>query len=893
MDRDDSGIFISIVNYEGIVIDNIEDYIVEDKYKTKIIDLMKEVKEDTFFSGWGEATTKLYLNEDIELLENLKKCDNLINNKLEKIIWEEKENPMILRIYENTEDTVTVKLIVDGKEDFIPILNNYILIDNIIYKVSQSMDSMVGLKELERNFNRDELERIITLAKNYDKNIEVDYLDYEILEINNFTSIKELIIEKIAQDNSLYLKVDISISTLSYEFLKSYGIESVYILKEDSKKIEKIDIQLSDLESAIDEITKLIMKHQKSLKLKSSIYIDNNFIILQEQLAKEFVTKDLLQLVGKYKIIGSDNLKKYNIKTVKPKVVGKFSYGIDFLEGEAYLDIEGEKFSIFEILDNLKRDSYIVLNDGTNALINKKYLDKLERVFKKGDDSKIKISFFDLPLVDDLIEDKILDENSCITKKFYLGINNITDYKVEKAKINAKLRNYQEYGYKWLSYLLDNNVGGCLADDMGLGKTLQAIAILSRIHSKKNKKSLIIMPKSLVYNWENEIKKFAPQLVSGIYYGNNRDKDIFKNSEVIITTYGTVRNDISILKDMKFELVILDESQNIKNVNAQTTKAVMLLNSVHRIALSGTPIENNLSELYSLFRFLNPNMFGSMESFNIQYAIPIQKENDRDAIEELKKKIYPFILRRIKKDVLKDLPEKIEKTLFIEMSSEQKKLYEERRAYYYNMINTHIKDEGLGKTQFYILQALNELRQITSCPDSKNKNIISSKREVLLNNVQDAVENGHKVLIFTNYIKSIEGITKDLKERGIKYLEMTGATKDRQGLVDLFQKDKRYKVFVMTLKTGGVGLNLTAADTIFIYDPWWNKTVENQAIDRAYRLGQDRTVFSYKLILKDTIEEKILKLQESKSQLLDNLISDDGLNLKSLDEKDIEFILGE
>ncbi|MGL5951373.1 MAG: DEAD/DEAH box helicase, partial [Cetobacterium sp.] len=381
-------------------------------------------------------------------------------------------------------------------------------------------------------------------------------------------------------------------------------------------------------------------------------------------------------------------------------------------------------------------------------------------------------------------------------------------------------------------------------------------------------------------------------LKCGIYYGNLRNAEVFKENDVTLTTYGTVRNDIESLKELDFDMVILDESQNIKNINAQTTKAIMLLNTKHRIALSGTPIENNLSELYSLFRFLNPSMFGTIEEFNTFYATPIQRDNDREAVEELKKKIYPFILRRVKKDVLKDLPDKIEKTMFIEMTVEQKKIYEERRAYYYKMVHEQIKEKGMGGSQFYILQALNELRQITSCPEVKNETVLSGKREVLINNITDAVENGHKVLVFTNYIKSIESICKDLEKQGIPYLSMTGATKDRQGLVDKFQNEKKYKVFIMTLKTGGVGLNLTAADTIFIYDPWWNKTVENQAVDRAYRLGQDRTVFAYKLIMKDSIEEKILKLQESKSQLLDSLISDDGVSVKSLTEKDIEFILG-
>ena len=400
------------------------------------------------------------------------------------------------------------------------------------------------------------------------------------------------------------------------------------------------------------------------------------------------------------------------------------------------------------------------------------------------------------------------------------------------------------------------------------------------------------MPKSLVFNWESEINKFSPDLKVGIYYGTNRDMETFKNYEVILTTYGTIRNDIEELKDIKLDFVILDESQNIKNIYSQANKAIMLLNTRYRLALSGTPIENNLLELYSLFRFLNPTMLGSIENFNRYYMLPIQKDNDKNAMEELKKRIYPFILRRVKKEVLKDLPEKIEKTLFIEMNKEQKRFYEERRAYYYNLVHLSIKTNGLNKSQFSILQALNELRQIASCPENKNPALYSNKKIAVIENAIEAVKNNHKVLIFANYLSSIDSICRELSERGIKYLSMTGDTKDRHSLVDKFQNDSSYKVFVMTLKTGGVGLNLTAADTIFIYDPWWNKTVENQAIDRAYRLGQDNTVFAYKMILKDTIEEKILTLQKAKSLLIENLISDEGANFKFLSEEDIEFILG-
>lgn len=619
---------------------------------------------------------------------------------------------------------------------------------------------------------------------------------------------------------------------------------------------------------------------------------EDNLLIIQEKLAKEFVKKDLLQLAGKYKVVGTDKLKKYSIKLAKPKLVGKLKHSIDFLEGELELQIGEEKFSIADIISTLKKDSYIVLGDGTNAIINKKYIEKLEKVFKIDKNKKVKISFFDLPIVDEMINDKILKTEINKRKDFFLGINNLEGKKIRLPKINATLRKYQEYGCKWLAYLINNNLGGCLADDMGLGKTLQAIVLINKIHMRANKKTLVVMPKSLVYNWESEIKKFSSNLNTGIYYGSNRNLEEMLTSEVILTTYGTVRNDIEKLKKLKFDLVILDESQNIKNINAQTTKAVMLLNSKNRIALSGTPVENNLGELYSLFRFLNPSMFGTAEEFNRFYAVPIHRDNDQDAINELRKKIYPFILRRIKKEVLKDLPDKIEKVVYIEMNPNQKRYYEERRMYYYNMVNENIKVKGFNKSQFYILQALNELRQITSCPETKNSLIVSSKKIVVIENIIEAVKNNHKVLVFANYISSIEGICKELDKNEIKHLSMTGATKDRHILVDKFQTDSKYKVFVMTLKTGGVGLNLTAADTIFIYDPWWNKTVENQAVDRAYRLGQDRTVFSYKMILKDTIEEKILKLQETKTQLVESLISDEGAAVKNLNEEDIEFILG-
>lgn len=894
---DEKGPYITAVDSQGAVVtelDNREEY---DLSSNKILEFIREIKNDSFFIDWESDLKELYVEENPEILDLLQENNYFIDENFNFISWKLEGNVigLVINESENKEGYLTPELILNHEiKNFKVITEEFLYSDCVLYKIENFADGIHFLNDITRDFPESEIEKIITLANCYFKDLEIEYLDYNLEPGEVKKIVPQLIIEKISQDNSLYLKISIMISTMDYEFLKGHRAEEALVLNKSEKKINICPLNLDLLKEVVDDIVKVLSKHQRSVKIKGGYYIDeDNYIILQEKLAREFITKELLQLASKYKVVGTDKLRKYNIKAVKPKVVGTFKHSIDFLEGDVQLEIEGEKFSILDVLNSFKKDSYIVLSDGTNALINRKYIEKLERVFKNNNDENVKISFFDLPIIDDLIEDKIFSDELNKSKEFFLGINGIKDYPTPMPSIKATLREYQEYGYKWLKYLMDNKLGGCLADDMGLGKTLQAITLIAKLHENVGKKTLVIMPKSLIYNWESEIHRFSPQLKCGIYYGNFRNLDVLKENDVILTTYGTIRNDIETLRGENFDLIILDESQNIKNVNAQTTKAVMLLNGKYRLALSGTPIENNLGELYSLFRFLNPAMFGTLEEFNNYYGNPIQRDNDQEAIEELKRKIYPFILRRVKKEVLKDLPEKIEKTLFIEMNNEQRKLYEERRSYYYKMIHSQIKEQGIGKTQFFILQALNELRQITSCPEVKNSLVNSSKREVLINNIKDAVENDHKVLVFTNYITSIENICKDLDDYGIKYLSMTGATKDRQGLVNKFQKDKKYKVFVMTLKTGGVGLNLTAADTIFIYDPWWNKTVENQAVDRAYRLGQDRTVFSYKLILKDTIEEKILKLQESKSQLLDNLIADEGASIKTLTEKDIEFILGD
>lgn len=863
--------------------------------QSKINNYIENLKnEEEFFISWEKEKKSEYLKLDKTLLEYLLEEEKFVNSDFERIIKKEIKNvPLLIRDNKEIEDRLDIYIeINDNLLTKKNVMDSYIYSQGVFYKIDIEKNTQFTLVDLFQKIDKYELESYGTLIlKNY-KNVDLKYEDYETIISDEKTAIPQIIIEKVAFDNSLYLKINSIISTMDYDFFIKNKIETVLTVNELEKKLEISKINLENLGSDMFEIVKVLTKLQKSIGLKSSCYIDNeNFIILNEELAKEFVKKELLQLTGKYSIIGTDRLRKYNIKAVKPKISGRFSYNLDYFEGEVEVEIEGEKFSIQQLLNNYKKDEYIVLSDGTNALINREYIEKLQRIFKEEDGNKVKVSFFDMPIVQDMIDEKSFENDFMGSKDFFEGINKLAEENIDYPKLNATLRDYQKYGYKWLKYLTDNNLGACLADDMGLGKTLQAIALLTNLHEEKKKKSMVIMPKSLIYNWENEIKRFSPKLKVGVYYGINRDFSSLKKVDIILTTYGTIRNDIENLLEQKFDLLVLDESQNIKNINSQTTKAVLLLNAKKRVALSGTPIENNLLELYSLFRFLNPEMFGSVQEFTNDYIVPIQKYSDTSTIEELRKKIYPFLLRRVKKEVLADLPDKIEKLVYVDMNDEHRRFYEERRKYYYSLLEKNTSSQG-NFDKFFVLQAINELRHIVSSPELESKKIISSKKEVLIENVIEAIENNHKVLVFVNYLSSIESICDSLKENKIKYLKMTGQTKDRQNLVDKFQNDSRYKVFVMTLKTGGVGLNLVSADTIFIYDPWWNTTVENQAIDRAYRLGQDKTVFAYKMIMRNTIEEKILKLQEIKNKLLDDLISEDNLSTKNLSKSDIEFILG-
>ncbi len=895
---DDSGAFVSVVDKNGKPAD--VSYLNFDGIERSILRTIEQAENrNSFVIDWENPTHQVYLDQYSHLLELLKSADNVVDANMRHISFAEEHGKVMLHLAQNEEKDLIeseVLLYHNGQKinDFKIINSTHLFCDHTIIPIPDLGSHYQGVPYFNTSFTSNELVVFLSLFFSNLENTDLLYEDYSVVFKDAFVTAKACIIfEKIDEDDTLFMRIGQVLPNIDVDTLDQLDLAKYAEVNEMERQISIKFIHQDPLQSITEEIYKLLRKHRPPKKEHPNLEIvqEGNLFIIPKEVVGGFIYKELPELLLKYQVMGAERLKSYKVSAIQPSLKLSLDHGIDFFEGEVNLDFDGELVDLFDVIKQYKKNRYVKLNDGTHALVNEQYLQKLERIFTR-EGKKAKVSFFDLPLVEEIIEEKVTHTAFQKSRDFYAELNEVGTQNKKLPKIKAKLRPYQRQGYQWLNHLNKYQLGGCLADDMGLGKTLQCIALLAKEYQKKQPPSLIVMPRSLLFNWEREVQRFAPQLSTSFLYGSNRELSESLKADLILTTYAIVRNDIKELKEIDFHYIVLDESQNIKNINAQTTKAVMLLNGTHRLALSGTPIENNLGELYSLFRFLNPSMFGTLTQFNQHYLAPIQKWGDPDAVRQLRKKIYPFVLRRLKKEVLQDLPDKIKQTLYVEMSEKQKKLYEKRRQFYKAAIDQQISEKGLTQSRFFVFQALNELRQIASIPEQVSEGKVDSpKLELLVENLFDAIANGHKALIFVNYLAAIESIGERLDEAGIDFVSMSGATRNRQALVDQFQNDPNCRVFLMTLKTGGTGLNLTAADTIFIFDPWWNVAAENQAIDRAHRIGQTNKVIAYKLIVQHSIEEKILELQEMKKELFDNVITSDSSSLKSLSEEDIDFIL--
>ncbi len=458
--------------------------------------------------------------------------------------------------------------------------------------------------------------------------------------------------------------------------------------------------------------------------------------------------------------------------------------------------------------------------------------------------------------------------------------------------LRTSLRDYQEIGFSWLTKLQENNFGGCLADDMGLGKTVQVLATILKSLENNNQinlentifdppvenrlLNLIIVPRSLLHNWLNEVKKNTPLIKAFVYAGYERKNFLYrlKQVDLVITSYGIARNDVDILCNYDFNYVVLDESQYIKNPNSKTFQALKLLKAKNKIVLTGTPIENSLSDLWSQLTFANNDFLGSFSFFKSNYIVPIEKNNDENTKNDLKKLIAPFILRRTKEEVVKDLPEIEEQTLICEMTEEQNRVYTEEKSRIRNKIIEFYRQGTLKKSSVYVLQALTKLRQIANHPvliDSEYQ-FGAGKFDEIMSRLETLMENNHKVLIFSSFVKYLSLLEREFEKRQYKYAILTGKSTNRSEIIEKFQTADDVKLFLISLKAGGVGINLTAADYVFILDPWWNPAIERQAIARAHRIGQNKNVFAFRFITFGTVEEKIQKLQKQKLELAQEFI---------------------
>jgi hypothetical protein len=606
------------------------------------------------------------------------------------------------------------------------------------------------------------------------------------------------------------------------------------------------------------------------------------------------VTKDLVAAGWRVEAEG---------KLIRP--AGEFKMalatGIDWFELDGGIQYGDQSVSLPDLLAAAQRgESMIELGDGSMGMLPEEWLKKYGMLadLATTTDGGLRFNSSQAGMLDALLATQPEIQVDAAFEKVRQNLRQFEGVVAVDSPpgFHGELRPYQCEGLGWLDYLQRFGFGGILADDMGLGKTIQVLALLQRRRAHRQAKgpSLAIVPRSLVFNWAQEAAKFTPRLRVLDYTGPGRHalRESFSDYDLIITTYGTVRTDIAELTNFQFDYAILDEAQAIKNAESQSAKATRLLRSRYKLAISGTPIENHLGELWSIFEFLNPGMLGSDSVFKKYIGTGASLEQTDRVL--LAKALRPFILRRTKQQVVEDLPEKTEQTLYCDMEAEQRRCYDELRAHYRDALLR--KDTAdLNRSKIEVLEALLRLRQAACHPGLISPELAtepSAKLEMLIPSISEVVEEGHKVLVFSQFTSFLAIVRERLEQEKITYEYLDGRTRNRAAKVERFQTDTECPVFLISLKAGGLGLNLTAAEYVYLLDPWWNPAVEAQAIDRSHRIGQTQHVFAYRLICRGTVEEKILELQQKKRDLADAILSADNRGAaQNLTREDIEFLL--
>ncbi len=732
------------------------------------------------------------------------------------------------------------------------------------------------------------------------KLVEVDFSQ---IQVNSASKKTKTIKEKasIGVEKQVFLS-DAENDYIVLQAAVSYGDQLLTPLSEEKVWVNENDFSHGqrDVETE-QEFVDLLRDSHPSFSDKTSYFYLSAHEAIYNFWLMEFIDK--MEQHG-VKVFGMNKLKNLHYNLHKPTFNITVSSKTDWFDMEIDVSFGDQKVSLLEIQKAIvKRTNFVELGDGTIGILPKEWIEKYRKYFQMGQVKKhnIEISNYQFSLIDELYED--MTNAPTFLRELYEKKKRLANLRESKPiplpkGIKATLRPYQNDGLNWLVFLHDNQLGGCLADDMGLGKTLQTITFLQYLKNQypdsEHKTSLIVAPTSLMFNWKAELEKFAPKLSVLTYTGANRGelKSEIDKHDIVLTTYGSVINDIREHQKHMYHYVILDESQAIKNADSQRFKAVRLLKSWNRLVLTGTPIENNTFDLYSQFNFLNPGFFGSVKHFKATFSDAIDKEQDAETSQLLAKMIAPFLLRRTKAQVATDLPPKTEAVIYCEMGVEQRKVYDYFKEHFREKLREQIEKEGVNNSQVYILQGLTKLRQICNSTELADKErdfgSYSTKLDELVRHLKEKVGN-HKVLVFSQFVGMLEIVKKRLDEEKIVYEYLDGQTRNRQEKVENFQNNSDIRVFLISLKAGGTGLNLTEADYVYLIDPWWNPAVENQAIDRCYRIGQNKSVMAYRMICKETIEEKIVKLQDRKRTVAADVIQIDN-DKKKFNLKDVEHL---
>ena len=849
----------------------------------------EEFNNENSFSDINITKAKIDFNKENSQI--------IINKETSKIVKFEDIEPIVeftIRKIENNEYELLSNIYKYELYEFDK--NIYLIENDILYKLSEKF-----------------IQRFIGILKVFKLNLKNKIL-FSNNEIPMFFS---LIYPKI-KENLTFLNTDIQ----DLKKYKSENLISKLYLDFDANgnilaqiKFNYNEEEFNPLETNIEKKNRDIVLEARKLELlrKSGfmLYKDASFILTEEDKIYRFLNKSFQKYSDEFEIFATDNFSKKQVRYQKTVSIG-VKLENNLLDVDlSYIDFDTEELK--EIIKKYTtKKKYHRLKDGRFIdLEDNKEIEFLNNIMLGGDFSYKDIidNHVYLPINRSVYLSRIIKENSNIEfnydNEFEEIINKLesNDENIDliPESLENVLRFYQKTGYKWLKNLDEYKLGGILADDMGLGKTIQVLSLLlsyKENKSIKNKKtSIVICPSSLALNWKNEIEKFAPNLKTILIKGSleERKEEIknIKDYDLVITSYDLLKRDIQLYINLNynFKYIIADEAQYIKNNNTKNARAIKDIIAETRYALTGTPIENSLAELWSIFDYIMPGYLFSYKKFKREFELPIVRDNNKEAMDKLKKLIEPFILRRTKSEVLKELPEKTITILNNEMTKEQSNVYKYYLAQAKNEIIDEIEENGFNKSRIKILALLTRLRQICCHPSLflNNYKEDSGKLNQCIEIVRDGISSGHKILVFSGYTSMLDIIEKELIKDSIKYYKLTGQTKldERIDLVENFNKNDDIKLFLISLKAGGTGINLTSADMVIHYDPWWNISVENQATDRTHRIGQKKKVQVYKLITKNSIEEKIYDLQKRKEELIDNMLSTDTKFISKLSKEDI------